>query len=120
MTKGSALCSAILLLSGFGLQWFVEASRSAGMNIILSSAPNFISAAFFGTVLALCFGKGEFRTSASFSLGLFLYEILQLIFPDRTFDIMDIAATALGLLVSFCMLFCYKQIGKKRQLNAET
>lgn len=87
------------------------------MNILLSSAPNAISAALFGTVLALWFGKGEFRTSASFSLGLVLYEFLQLILPERTFDIMDLVATATGLMLSTGILFFYKKNSETRQCN---
>lgn len=100
----------VIAFSGLFLQWLVESSRSTDMNLLLSSGPNFISSAFFGTLFSLWFYKGTYLASICFSVGIILYEILQLILPGRTFDVFDISASVLGMLVSCSILFFYRLV----------
>ncbi len=119
MTKVSVLFSVVLVLCGVALQWSVESLRNEYSTVFLWSAPNFISAAFFGTLVSLCFGNGKVVSSLSFTAGLIIYEFLQLTIPERTFDLMDIAASVLGFGLSVFILSCYRRMNGIQQLNSE-
>lgn len=119
MTKVSVLFSVVIGVCAFALQWSVESLRNEYSTVFLWSAPNFISAAFFGTLVSLCFGNGKVVSSLSFTIGLIIYEFLQLIIPGRTFDVLDIAASVLGLGLSVFILSCYRRMHCIQQLNSE-
>ncbi len=119
MTKVSVLFSVVIGVCAFALQWSVESLRNEYSTVFLWSAPNFISAAFFGTLVSLCFGNGKVVSSLSFTIGLIIYEFLQLIIPGRTFDVLDIGASVLGLGLSVFILSCYRRMHCIQQLNSE-
>jgi hypothetical protein len=108
----------VLVVCAFVLQWSAESLRNEYSSTFLWSAPNFISAAFFGTLCALWFVNGEPSGSLSFTAGLVVYEFLQLAIPERTFDVMDIVASVLGFGLSVFILSYYRRVSFIQRLNS--
>ncbi|WP_395344192.1 hypothetical protein PN836_005270 [Ningiella sp. W23] len=73
--------------------------------LILDTAPNFLSV-FVVSGLALAILKSHLVINSLYcSVGLIIYEILQIQIDERTFDPMDIAATAVGWLSMLVFIF---------------
>lgn len=117
MTK--ALFCLVLVVCAFALQWSIESLRNEYSTVFLWSAPNFISAAFVGSLCSLWFGNAEASVSLGFATGLVIYEFLQLFIPERTFDVMDIAASVLGFGLSVFILSYYRRVDVVQKLNSE-
>ncbi len=79
-------------------------------NVFLSSAPN-----VFAVPIAsyICFGlvrENKKHTALYCALGLVIYEYLQMLIPERTFDPMDILFTFVGLILTVSLVRVYEKI----------
>ena len=77
-------------------------------SIIAGSLPNFMSAVLvaliFGLVMANRTGAGPLKPALMSVVALGAYEFAQLVIPGRTFDVIDLLATAIGGGVAVALL----------------
>ena len=84
---------------------FIQDARSdnhGGLtDILLGSAPNFIASLFLPLFFSFARGKSNlYQASLAISLGLIVYEIIQLFIDERVFDYFDIIFSVLGFFAS--------------------
>ncbi|WP_299948817.1 hypothetical protein [uncultured Microbulbifer sp.] len=85
-------------------------------DIIVGSLPNAISTMLGILLAALIFGsKAFFQNASSYTIGVAIYEIIQLYLPERTFDIWDIVATLAVYIVVIVFYFSILWIVEKRK-----
>lgn len=99
--------AAAIMVGGFALTVVVKAARGRiETNFplwVMDSLPNFICAAV--VPFAILLGNRIFRLrefilfSSLVAVGLIAYELIQIVMPNRTFELMDLAASAAGMLV---------------------
>ena len=99
--------AAAIMVGGFALTIVVKSVRGrieTGVPMwVMDSLPNFICGAV--VPFAILLGDRIFRLreflffSGLIALGLIAYELIQIVMPTRTFELMDLAASTAGMLV---------------------
>ncbi len=99
--------AAAIMVGGFALTIVVKAVRgrieTSVPMWVMDSLPNFICGAV--VPFAILLGDRTFRLrefiffTGLIAVGLIAYEMIQIVMPNRTFDLMDLAASAAGMLV---------------------
>lgn len=117
--------SFVSFWSMYFLLGLIQGNRSSNYGFLadffLGSAPNFIAS----LLLPLCFSfvRGRcnlYQVSLAMSLGLVIYEIIQLFIDDMFFDFFDIIFSVFGFLVSVVLiriLFPQEDINKVFDIN---
>jgi hypothetical protein len=116
-TINRRIVSAAMMFNGFALTLGVKIVRgNQGMELptwVMDSLPNFICAAVIP--FAILMGNRAIRLLDFFSFcglvafGLVVYELFQLVMPNRTFETNDFIATALGALLPVALGWIFFQ-----------
>ena len=76
---------------------------------LVDSLPNFLAVVLlcFGTMALLAYTKKQeiIKCTAGYTIGIILYEVLQLVMPGRVFDLNDMVASLLGGAFSYLVIF---------------
>lgn len=88
------------------------------LRVILGSAPNFLSVFFISLIIGVV-SKKKIEYPILYTIGLVLYEFVQIYIPDRTFDFFDIVASVLGLLFYLILLKLLLSWIKVRSVSLE-
>lgn len=122
MNKMKRRIPFIILLLGvllFGYFWEVSIRPHLLKNNIssfylLESFPNFLSIVILSlAAMALFAPKGNLdilKLTSSLTCGVILYEIYQMMMPERVFDYKDIIASILGFVFSYLILYLINRL----------
>ncbi|MBT79759.1 MAG: hypothetical protein CL587_05125 [Alteromonadaceae bacterium] len=86
--------------------------RETSSSLFLNSLPNACAVVITTSLCLLLYPSQEFKSLSGVTAGLIIYECIQPYIPERTFDVMDILATAAGAVLMLALIITRRRTAK--------